>query len=464
MVAMNAEEVEDETVSRPKDEWLDYYLLSKEGTLRDVVSVVTKEIVSTEARKRSRKAVDQRSFELCADCVLANMSYVFLKYGFEHPIVVSRKLSECDLNTNESMPQRTFVRCLDRLEACGYISQCVGIGSKVHTTIISTQKLHSLIIEHGVDFSCFREFDTRPLVVLRRRAPARAGRKAKKSSVNFYHTHETSVIHDHVSKINRFLSKANIDYINDANSDVRVSPYDRSLVRYFSILGHQGIRFDQGGRLFGRAFWMNMKSDLRQGIRIDGEPVADLDFSNLGPRIAYHLAGHEAPEGDLYDLSGLLPGYDHSDNAQRKAIKRAFASCLNGGRGGKRGNKPKGEKPGTTGILDPLPKGINAAKIRKALVAKHPVLEPFFDPREVPVGFTIMFLESQILLCALEKLMALGVVALPQHDGLMVARSNAGIAQEALQAASREVLGVTIPAELKAVYGPPVESEGLLAA
>ena len=80
------------------------------------------------------------------------------------------------------------------------------------------------------------------------------------------------------------------------------------------------------------------------------------------------------------------------------------------------------------------------------------------------MGFTIMLLESQILLCALEKLMALGVVALPQHDGLMVARSNAGIAQEALQAASRDVLGVTIPAELKAVYGLPNESEGLLVA
>lgn len=456
--------IESRALSQPKDQWLDYYLLSKGEPLKDVVLGVLSELLSLKSRKRARKAKDKLSFELCNDCIVSNMCYVFLRYGPDHPIVISRKISNCDLNNNEYMPQRTFIACVDRLEACGYLKQCLGIGSKTHTTITSTHKLHDLIIDNGVDFSCFRECDMRPLVVLRRTALSKAGRKAKKSSVRFQHTHETSAMHERVSAINLFLSEADIDYINDTEADVRISPYDRSLVRYFSVLSNQGIRFDQGGRLFGRAFWLNMKSDLRQGIRIDGEPVADLDFSNLGPRIAYHLAGHEAPDGDLYDLSGLLDGYDHSDNAQRKAIKRAFASCLNGGRGGKRGTKPEGDKPGTTGILDPLPRGITAAKIRKAVITKHPVLEPFFEPREVPVGFTIMFLESQILLCALEKLMALGVVALPQHDGLMVAGSNAGIAQEALQAASREVLGVTIPAELKAVYRPPVESEGLLAA
>lgn len=75
-----------------------------------------------------------------------------------------------------------------------------------------------------------------------------------------------------------------------------------------------------------------------------------------------------------------------------------------------------------------------------------------------------MFDESRILLRALEMLMDQGVVALPQHDGLMVARSNQGIAQKALQAASIEIVGVRLPVDVKADYGPPEANRMLLAA
>jgi hypothetical protein len=214
-----------------------------------------------------------------------------------------------------------------------------------------------------------------------------------------------------------------------------------------------------------------LKSTQRDRIRIDGKPGSDLDFQNLGPRLVYAGMGKEAPSGDLYDLTGHLVGYNHDNPQHRKAIKRALASCLKGGAGGKRGTKPKDGKLGTTGILDPLPSGITAAEIRKALVAKHPEFRGILEAcggsqehAEVPVGFSIMFDESRILLKALEKLMDRGVVALPQHDGLLVARSNQRIAEEALETASMEIVRVKMPAEVKADYGAPGATESLLAA
>jgi hypothetical protein len=57
-----------------------------------------------------------------------------------------------------------------------------------------------------------------------------------------------------------------------------------------------------------------------------------------------------------------------------------------------------------------------------------------------------------------------GVVALPQHDGLLVARSNQRIAEEALETASMEIVRVKMPAEVKADYGAPGATESLLAA
>jgi len=75
-----------------------------------------------------------------------------------------------------------------------------------------------------------------------------------------------------------------------------------------------------------------------------------------------------------------------------------------------------------------------------------------------------MFDESRILLKALEKLMDRGVVALPQHDGRLLARSSKRIAKEALETASMQIVRVRVPAEVKADYGAPGATEGLLAA
>jgi hypothetical protein len=51
-----------------------------------------------------------------------------------------------------------------------------------------------------------------------------------------------------------------------------------------------------------------LKKERRANIRINGEPIADLDFKNMFARLAYASVGQEPPEGDLYDVSGFLEG------------------------------------------------------------------------------------------------------------------------------------------------------------
>lgn len=254
--------------------------------------------------------------------------------------------------------------------------------------------------------------------------------------------------------MNAFLARADVDFIADDHPQGVVDPKDRLLARYFTILPKQRVRFDQNGRMFG-GFWMRLLSERRAAIRINGEPVADLDFSNLGPRLAYAMLKLEPPEGDLYDLTGHLRGYDHNNRDHRKAIKQALASCFNGGKGGKRGRRAKNGRPATIGILDRLPKGTKAESVRRALLAKHPGFEPLFKDAKVPAGYAIMHTESTILLLALEKLMALNVVALPQHDGMLVAQSAKRAAQDAMETAAKEIVGVKLPVEAKAVLSLP---------
>jgi nucleoid DNA-binding protein len=53
-----------------------------------------------------------------------------------------------------------------------------------------------------------------------------------------------------------------------------------------------------------------------QGLRIDDEDVAGLDYSALNPRLAYYLAEADPPPGDAYTLPGL--------ERSRDGVKRVF--------------------------------------------------------------------------------------------------------------------------------------------
>jgi hypothetical protein len=177
---------------------------------------------------------------------------------------------------------------------------------------------------------------------------------------------------------------------------------------------------------------MNLKKDRRANIRINGEPIADLDFKNMFARLAYARVGQEPPPGDLYDVSGFLEGYDNKDH--RDGIKQAFNSLLNGGHA----RSPE--------LFDLLPDGATASKVRKAIQAKHPALAPIL---ETSVGMRLMFMESQVLLAILERLMPQDIVALPIHDGLMVAQSQQTVAMRIMEDTALALLGIGMPVVAK---------------
>jgi hypothetical protein len=297
-----------------------------------------------------------------------------------------------------------------------------------------------------VDLGCFRLDKRNPLVMLRRKVVNGPGKEPTRRNIEFQDTPETERIRSEMSRLNGFLADADLEFVPDGLGLVDTI-HDRTLSRRFVVLNEQAARFDQVGRLSG-GFWQNLEKHRRGGLRIQGEPIADLDFEAMHPRLAYLLLREEWPsDSDLYDLTGLLEGYDHTDKEQRGAVKKGLSSLLNGGRAGRKFGKP----------LEGLPAGATPASLRAALKAKHPALVTIIDPPvplKVPLGYRLMKRESDILLEALDHLMSLGVVALPSHDGVFVAQSNAQIAQVALQAASKRILDVTLPVKPKPVPEP----------
>ncbi len=227
-------------------------------------------------------------------------------------------------------------------------------------------------------------------------------------------------------------------------ADMRMLPHDggppvltslRELHRSFNLPAGTPLgveRFDLGGRLFGGFWWQSLEKQRRRSVRLDGEPVADLDFAAMFLRLAYLEVGESPPpEGDLYAAVPGLSGW-------RKGVKIAANAMLF--RTSRMLRLPKKAR-------DHLPPRLSCASVRAAILAGHPALAPVF---ETGIGYRLMFLESQILIAAMLRLIAQGVSAvLPMHDGLMCPRSKAELVRQAMSDAAEQTVGFRLPISLK---------------
>ena len=233
--------------------------------------------------------------------------------------------------------------------------------------------------------------------------------------VEYTDTPDTIRYRAEVTAINEWLANADLAFHDpDPWRDPEVDTSDRSLRRIFA----RG-RFDRGGRLYG-GFWQGLKSEDRlKGLRIDGEKVASLDFGQMNPRLLYAKVQSTAPEADVYRVP-RLEGY-------RETVKAVLNASI---AADKRFEKfPKDSRKG-------LPKTWKVAEVIEAIEEAHPAIAYRLFQGE---GLGLQFTESEILVKVLLRLRDQGITALPVHDAIVVARSNAEKAKVAME----EVFGQT---------------------
>ncbi|RUV20718.1 hypothetical protein [Mesorhizobium sp. M7A.F.Ca.MR.245.00.0.0] len=172
-----------------------------------------------------------------------------------------------------------------------------------------------------------------------------------------------------------------------------------------------------------------MPKALRADLRINGEPIADLDYASMFPRLAYARVGAEPPEGDLYAIPGL--------EEHRAGVKAGFAAMLSS-------SNEMTRLPSE--VKEALPLGWTGRRLAQAISFKHPALVPLFGK---DTALDLMFTESCILVAVLLRLAKMGIAALPMHDGVMVAARHFEMAKEVMMmvAAARE--GALIPVVAK---------------
>ncbi|TIR19442.1 MAG: hypothetical protein E5X33_20150 [Mesorhizobium sp.] len=241
------------------------------------------------------------------------------------------------------------------------------------------------------------------------------GKKLPFELVDYVDTLETRRLRREIEEINAFLATQRIELQGQRQAGFK-------LTRRFTLRNITDPHtFNLHGRLYG-GFWQSMPKSMRGGLRINGEPIADLDYANMFPRLAYGRVGAEPPDGDFYAVAGL--------EGHRAGVKAGFAAMLSS-------SNEMTRLP--SDVKELLPAGWTGRRLAEAIGTKHPALVQLFGR---DIAMELMFTESCILMAVLLRLARVGIAALPMHDGIMVPGGKQSVAERTMADVSLALSGV----------------------
>jgi hypothetical protein len=420
-----ASDVPEATERPPKDRFFEPSRVPRTAAAKAIVADVLNQLQRYEGyfglRKRARRPHDQKTFEATVTALIADLMHAALSGA--DGIVVSRSKRHLSRASRYRPPahSKMLPTIIDRLCSLemDFVRQRLGqrnpfLGNK-RTKVWASERLLERMHDHGITLPDLTSRKDRALIVLK---ADKEGHWDKGKRVEFGDTPTTDRFREEMLVINAWLAEADLDFDESVlESEKIVDLHDRQLRRVFT----RGS-FESGGRLFG-GFWQGLKRTERlEGLLIDEERVASLDYGQLTPRIVYGLAKAHPPDGDLYAVNGLA--------LFREGVKKLFNAALFT-------TEPLSRKPQGTSRL--LPTNYSVQELLTKIKATHPAIAPYF---ETGIGHRTQFIESEVLVSVLLRLRDQGIVGLPVHDAVVVPRSSSDVVRTIMKGAFFEKVGV----------------------
>lgn len=398
--------------------WFDPQLRAKGAELHEMIrklNAILREHESANGlRKRARKDGDRDKFALAVEALACNL--VLLKaIDTDALLAVPRSHNFIWQGAGGINPVfgQHFLTAINLLASLGLITnkqRGYRISAKVSGLSLIEPTTH--LAEHlplaPPDWRGVHQIDDPVLVILKEDKDI----EGRAAAIPYRETAQSKKFANQVRRINKFLRDANIEVVGRSTGlslgkdGQIITAYRRSLRRIFN-----NGTWKHGGRLAG-GFWMSMERSQREDIRIDGERVADVDYRQLFPRLAYVRAGQPQPDGDIYDVFGNGTGRDGCKKLMNALL---FAD-------GPLRNWPENTRQN-------FPAGTKLRTAVEMLTARHAPVAKLFGTR---LGFQLMRIESDMLIEIITYLASIGVTALPLHDAVLVAESKAEIAAKAM--------------------------------
>jgi hypothetical protein len=390
-----------------------------QADIRSLITFLERHEADLALRKRVRKETDRRSFHLAIECIVCNLAALVLT-GLDWPLAVPRSSGVMWAKGRYRVPAygQHFIAALDLMAhpGVGLIESVergyrIAGGNKQRSTIRPTPAFVARVRPALADWESSARADEPEVLILKGAKDRNTGRA---EAIDYHDTEQTRRKRKEVQRINEVLRNAPLKVVTGGDGKTvcftddgqPIDPKRRAVRRIFN-----NGNWLEGGRLYD-GFWETMRREGRfRVLRIcttanpEGERIANVDFGQLFPTLAYHRVSRQAPDGDLYDIVG--------DGSSREGWKKLVNALLFADTQMTRWPE---------GTSRHFPRG---TKLQDALALVRFVHEPIVTLFGTGIGLKLMLTESEILIEALGHLAHRGITALPLHDSVLVAASDA---------------------------------------
>ena len=197
-----------------------------------------------------------------------------------------------------------------------------------------------------------------------------------------------------------------------------------------------------GGRWYGG--WTNLKSDKRLHMRIDDEPICEIDLNGSQPTLFSALLGIRMNVGDTWTdvYTAVVERLDAGEERAllRKMVKQVIVEMLGTGncnRTGPASTKPPKNPDEPQLFFDTDHSKRMYLQIQREALEVFPALKHLDAKYNNTTGF-LSYHESEILTLTLLKLKAMGVPAHGVHDCVVVKQSDKDEAVETYRSVIRD--------------------------
>jgi len=368
---------------------------------------------------RARKDHDLEKFKRAVEAICCNLLAITLAPESSRSLVVMRGNYASSIST---VYGKHFNQVLNLMENLDLITtERGGKFVRKNTRAPSTIKATAKIAEHLPsieDWSALRLEEPESVIVLKD-----GDGDVKLDPQWFERVKDEMTCINTMVQSERVTFNGNVVSEKDTDSHPAVllrTPHHRSMRRIFNG------DYQSGGRLYD-GFWETMPKENRSRIRIDGQPIAVVDYGQMHLRLAYAKAGKQPPPGDLYDFTGA----DHlrDDWPTLRVARKRLVSALITAKG------PLKQWPGGPGerrqIRAAVPAGTKPRDAMNAIKQHHHAIaaEWFENGRNL----MLHRIESDILVTVLLRLAKLNIIALPIHDSVIVRHDLAEIAERIME-------------------------------
>jgi hypothetical protein len=385
------------------------------ASVKRIADLLTEHELANGIRQRARQLPDKKKFYVAVQALACNLLLLKATEG-DAKLAVPRShdfLSQKGRNANPVYGQH-FIQAIDMMAELKLVQKdATGFRTsarhKMPSLISGTARLSDYLALDPPDWRSVGRIDD-PALIIKKDGKDKDGRAR---ALDFKETDRSKQWAGQIRRLNRHLRNAQID-IAELSDQLAlgkdgqiIAPYRRSLRRIFN-----NGKWGHGGRLAG-GFWMSMERGERGRIRIDDEAIADVDYEQLFPRLAYVRARAEQPDGDIYDIQGDQTGRDGWKKLMNAML---FADGL--------------LKNWPEETLQHFPERTKLRDAIGMLCRKHGSIAHLFG---TGLGFQLMRTESDMIIEVTTQLFKQGITALPLHDAVLVAKSCAVAAQREMQ-------------------------------